>query len=112
MHVDYASQQVPSLPYVGSADTLRKYADLYGQSLLHGDSVYDSISEYARVPITGHLFSKSLEDVSTSAVVRFTTSSAGANPSNVYCTALHYNSIMLQHDSSGVTTGVSYMTVN
>ena len=29
MHVDYASQQVPQLPYVGNADTLRKYADLY-----------------------------------------------------------------------------------
>jgi hypothetical protein len=91
---------------------LRKYADLYGQSLLYGDSVFDNISEYARVPITGHLFSKSPEDVSTSAVVRFTCSTASANPSNVFVTALHYNSIVLQHDSSGVTTGVSYMTVN
>jgi hypothetical protein len=112
MHVDYAPQQVPQLPYTGSADTLRKYADLYGQSLLRGDSVYDSIVEYAQAPITGHLFSKSPEDVSTSAVVRFTCSTASTTPSNVFCTALHYNSIVLQHDSSGVTTGVSYMTVN
>jgi hypothetical protein len=112
LHVDYASQQVPQLPYVGSTDTLRKYADLHGQSLLYGDSVFDSISEYARTPITGHLFSKSPEDVSTSAVVRFTCSTASTNVSNVFCTALHYNSIVLQHDASGVTTGVSYMTVN
>jgi hypothetical protein len=112
MHVDDASMQVPALPYTGNADMLRKYADLYGQSLLYGDSVFDSFPEYARAPITGHLFSKSPEDVSTTAVVRFTTDVAAANPSNVYVTALHYNSIVLQHDASGVTTGVSYMTVN
>jgi hypothetical protein len=112
MHVDYASQQVPQLPYTDNGDDLRRYADLYGQSLLHGDSVFDTLPEYARVPITGHLFSKSPEDISTTATVRLTATAAAANPSNVYCTALHYNSIVLQHDSSGVTTGVSYMTVN
>jgi hypothetical protein len=112
LHVDYAAQQVPALPYVDSSDNRRKYADLYGQSLLHGDSVFDNIGEFARVPITGHLFSKSPEDVSTTAVVRLTTLNASANPTNVFCTALHYNSIVMQHDSSGVTTGVSYQTVN
>jgi hypothetical protein len=112
MHVDYAAMQVPSLPYTNTADTLRKYADLYGQSLLHGDSVYDTLAQYVLEPITGHLFSKSPEDVSTTATVRFTASVADTRPSNVFVTALHYNNIVLQHDSSGVTTGVSYQTVN
>jgi hypothetical protein len=70
-HVDYASQQQPALPYSGLGDTARKYADLYSQALLHGESVYDTIPEYRAEPITGHLFSKSPEDVSTTAVVRF-----------------------------------------
>jgi hypothetical protein len=58
------------------------------------------------------MFSKSPEDVSTTAVVRFSAASASAAPSSVFCTAIHYNSIVLQHDSSGVTTGVNYLTIN
>jgi hypothetical protein len=112
LHVDYASQQQPALPYNGPDDTPRKCADLYAQALLYGESTYDSLTDYAISPITGHLFSKSPEDVSTTAVVRFSATSASAAPSSVFCTAIHYNSIVLQHDASGVTTGVSYMTVN
>jgi hypothetical protein len=112
LHVDYAGMQSPSLPYVGVEDTLRKYADLYSSSLLRGNSVYDTQEQFAAQPITGHLFIKSPEDISTTATVRFTTATGAANPSNVFCTALSYSTIVLQHDSSGVTTGVNYMAVN
>ncbi len=74
--------------------------------------VCNTMGAYERAPITGRLFSQSPEDVSTTAVVRLTTVNASANPTNVFCTALHYNSIVMQHDSSGVTTGVSYQTIN
>ena len=111
LFVDYAGAQSPTAIYADAlTDYKRKYFDLYAEKIMSGASAYDTLFQHTQEPLTLHAFNKSESDTSTTATLKMTADGA-SNPSLIYLSALHHNSIVLQYSpGSGLLETVNFVS--
>ena len=104
-------QTSPTTLYNGNEDLMRKYTDLYLNSLMSGRSTYSTIQEWALAPITLHPFAKSSDSVDTNMLIRFS-GDGSTTPSNIIVASIYDSTVVLSYALDGSVEGVNYSVVS
>ena len=104
-------QTSPTTLYQGDDDQMRKYTDLYLNSLMSGRSTYSTIQEWALAPITLHPFAKSSDSVDTNMLIRFS-GDGSTTPSNIIVASIYDSCVVLSYAADGSVEGVNYSVVS